>query len=75
MPLVNIRLTRREKPTTREQKAALIAGVTQLMQDVLDKRRDSVVVIIDEVDPDNWGEGGDSVTVLRERRARQGQQQ
>lgn len=71
MPLVNIRLTRRETPTTREQKAALIEGVTQLMQDVLDKRRDSVVVIIDEVDPDNWGEGGDSVTVLRERRARQ----
>lgn len=71
MPLVNIRLTRRETPTTREQKAALIEGVTKLMQDVLDKRRDSVVVIIDEVDPDNWGEGGDSVTVLRERRARQ----
>ena len=72
MPLVNIRLTRRETPTTPEQKAALIAGVTQLMQDVLNKRRDSVVVIIDEVDPDNWGEGGEPVTVLRERRARQG---
>jgi len=75
MPLVNIRLTRREQPTTREQKAALIAGVTQLMQDVLAKRADSVVVIIDEVDPDNWGEGGESVTMLRERRARQQQQQ
>jgi len=68
MPLVNIRLTRRDMPTTREQKAALIAGVTQLMQDVLVKRRESVVVIIDEVDPDNWGEGGESVAVLRERR-------
>lgn len=69
MPLVNIRLTRREQPATREQKAALIAGVTQLMQTVLDKRPDSVVVIIDEVDPDNWGEGGETVTVLRQRRA------
>lgn len=75
MPLVNIRLTRRDTPTTREQKAALIAGVTQLMEDVLNKRRDSVVVIIDEIDPDNWGEGGEPVTVLRDRRARQGQQQ
>jgi len=37
-------------------------------KDVLDKRRESVVVIIDEVDPDNWGEGGESVAVLRERR-------
>ena len=68
MPLVNICLTRRDQPTTREQKAALIAGVTQLMQTVLDKKPDSVVVIIDEVDPDNWGEGGESVTVLRQRR-------
>ncbi|MDB5895601.1 MAG: 4-oxalocrotonate tautomerase [Rhodoferax sp.] len=71
MPLVNIRLTRRDQPTTREQKAALIAGVTQLMQDVLAKRADSVVVIIDEIDPDNWGEGGESVTVLRQRRTGQ----
>lgn len=68
MPLVNIRLTRRDEPTTREQKDALIAGVTQLMQDVLAKRPESVVVIIDEVDPDNWGEGGVAVRVLRERR-------
>ena len=74
MPLGNIRLTRRELATTREQKAALIAGVTQLMQDVLAKRADSVVVIIDEIDPDNWGEGGESVTVLRDRRAKQSQQ-
>ena len=71
MPLVNIRLTRRDEPTTREQKAALIAGVTQLMQDVLAKRPESVVVIIDEVDPDNWGEGGESVRVLREKRKAQ----
>ena len=36
MPLVNIRLARRDLPTTAAQKAALIAGVTQLMQQVLD---------------------------------------
>ena len=70
MPLVNIRLPRRDTPTTREQKAELIAGVTRLMQDVLAKRPESVVVIIDEVDPDNWGEGGEPVTVLREKRKR-----
>ena len=48
MPLVNIRLARRDVPTTAAQKAALIAGVTQLMQQVLDKRPESVTVIIDE---------------------------
>jgi phenylpyruvate tautomerase PptA (4-oxalocrotonate tautomerase family) len=26
-------------------------------------------VIIDEVDPENWGEGGEPVTALRARRA------
>ena len=53
MPLVNIRLARRDLPTTAAQKAALIAGVTQLMQQVLDKRPESVTVIIDEVDLQN----------------------
>jgi len=68
MPLINIRLARRDEPTTTEQKAALIAGVTQLMQQVLDKRPETVTVIIDEVDPQNWGQGGEPVTVIRQRR-------
>ena len=68
MPLVTIRIARRATPTTVEQKAKLIAGVTDVVQAVLDKRRESVTVIIDEVDPDNWGEGGVAVT---QRRAQQ----
>jgi 4-oxalocrotonate tautomerase len=65
MPLVQIRLARRDAPTTTDPKAALIAGITDLMQRVLDKRRESVVVNIDEVDPENWGEGGEPVTRIR----------
>jgi 4-oxalocrotonate tautomerase len=68
MPLVTIRLARREVPTTAEQKAQLIRGVTRLLQDVLAKRPEDVVVVIDEIDPDNWGQGGESATVLRQRR-------
>ena len=67
MPLVNIRLARRDVPTTAAQKAALIAGVTQLMRQVLDKRPVSVTVIIEEIDPENWGQGGEPVTVIRQR--------
>ena len=70
MPVVTIRLARREPPTTREQKTRLIAGVTQLLQDVLAKRAADVVVLIDEIDPDNWGQGGETATVLRQRRGR-----
>lgn len=69
MPLVTLRLARRATPTSAEQKAKLIAGITDVVQTVLDKRRESVTVIIDEVDPENWGEGGEPVTVLRQRRA------
>lgn len=65
MPLVTLRIARRATPTTAEQKAQLIAGITDVVQTVLDKRRESVTVIIDEVDPDNWGEGGESVTRRR----------
>jgi len=68
MPLVTLRIARRATPTTTEQKAALIAGITDVVQTVLDKRRESVTVIIDEVDADNWGEGGVSVAVKREQR-------
>lgn len=63
MPYVNIRITR--EGATAAQKAALIEGVTQLLQDVLGKNRSTTFVIIDEVETDNWGIGGEPVTKLR----------
>jgi 4-oxalocrotonate tautomerase len=63
MPYVNIRITR--EGTTVEQKAALIKGATQLLVDVLGKNPATTVVVIDEVDTDNWGIGGESITVRR----------
>ena len=69
MPLVTVRIARRPQPTSAAQKAELIAGLTEVVARVLDKRRDSVTVILDEVDPENWGEGGEPVTAVRARRA------
>lgn len=63
MPYVNIRITR--EGVTSEQKAQLIAGATQLLVDVLGKNPATTVVVIDEVDTDNWGIGGESITVRR----------
>lgn len=63
MPFVNIRITR--DGATAEQKARLIKGVTDLLVDVLDKNPATTVVIIDEVETDNWGIGGASVTARR----------
>ena len=65
MPYVNIRITR--EGATAEQKARLIAGATQLLVDVLGKNPQTTVVVIDEVDTDNWGIGGESVTLRRAR--------
>jgi len=65
MPYVNIRITR--EGATPEQKAALIKGATQLLVDVLGKNPQTTVVVIDEVETDNWGVGGESVTARRKR--------
>jgi 4-oxalocrotonate tautomerase len=69
MPYVNIKITR-EGHVTAAQKKALIAGVTQLIGDVLHKNTKSLVVTIDEVDMDNWGIGGVPVTEIRKAAAK-----
>lgn len=63
MPYINIRITR--EGATAEQKAELIRGATDLMVRVLNKNPASTFVVIDEVETDNWGVGGESVTTLR----------
>jgi 4-oxalocrotonate tautomerase len=70
MPLVTITLAKREPATSPEKKAQLIAGVTDLLVATLGKRAEDVVVLIEEVDPDNWGQGGITATELRRRRAK-----
>jgi len=65
MPYVNIKITR--EGATPEQKARLIEGATALLRDVLGKNPATTVVVIDEVDTDNWGIGGETVTVRRAR--------
>ena len=63
MPYVNIRITK--EGATPEQKARLIQDVTQLLVDVLGKNPETTVVVIDEVDTDNWGIAGETVTIRR----------
>lgn len=65
MPYVNIRITR--EGVTPEQKATLIRGVTQLLVEVLGKNPQTTFVVIDEIDTDNWGIAGKTVTARRRR--------
>jgi len=65
MPYINIKVT--DEQVTKAQKEALIKGATQLLVDVLGKNPATTVVVIDEVNTDNWGIGGEVVTKLRKR--------
>lgn len=65
MPYVNIKVTR--EGVTPGQKAELIAGVSTLLQRVLNKDPSLTHVVIDEVDLENWGVGGLPVPQYRQR--------
>lgn len=65
MPYVNIKIT--EETVTQEQKQKLIKGVTDLLQNVLGKNPKTTIVVIDEVNTDNWGIAGETVTKRRKR--------
>ena len=63
MPFVNIKITK--ESATADQKAELIKGATDLLVKVLGKNPKTTFVVIDEVETDNWGVGGKSITELR----------
>jgi 4-oxalocrotonate tautomerase len=65
MPYIKIEITR--EGVTREQKQALIKGVTDLMTNVLNKDPQLTNVVIQEIDLDDWGLAGEQVSVLREK--------
>ena len=56
MPYVNVRIT--DEGVTPAQKAAVIAGVTGVLVDVLGKDPATTHVVIDEVPLANWGVAG-----------------
>jgi 4-oxalocrotonate tautomerase len=67
MPLIKIQVT--NEGVTAEQKKLLIKGATDLLVSVLNKNPATTFVIIEEVETDNWGVGGVSVTERRKQQA------
>lgn len=63
MPYVNFKLT--PEGLTAEKKARLIQAVADLLETELGKNPETTIVIIDEIDTDNWGVAGRSVTDRR----------
>jgi 4-oxalocrotonate tautomerase len=64
MPFVNVKITSGPE-VTREKKAAVVAGISNVLVDILQKKPESIHIVIDEVDPDNWGFTGALVSELR----------
>ena len=67
MPYVNVRITR--EGVTAEQKALIVKEITETLGRVLGKRPEHTHVIIDEVDPENWGFAGVLTTEYRKKSA------
>lgn len=53
MPVVNLQITK--DGVTAEQKARIVAEITETLHRVLDKRPEHTHIIIEEIDPQNWG--------------------
>jgi 4-oxalocrotonate tautomerase len=68
MPYILIQVTK--DGVTSEQKRTLIRGATDLVVNTLKKDPATTFVVIEEVDTDNWGVAGLSVTERRKASAR-----
>lgn len=67
MPYVQVRITR--EGASAEQKAELIARITELLARVLGKEPATTFVVIEEVELEDWGVGGLPVAEFRRMRA------
>lgn len=67
MPYVNVKITR--DGVTARQKAQIVAEITATLERVLGKRPEYTHIVIDEIDPENWGFAG---MLTSEYRMRQG---
>lgn len=66
MPFVNIKVA---GSITVEQKNELYRRTAEMLQDVLGKNPKSTYTVIEEVDPDNWAVGDESLTELRKNKS------
>ncbi len=55
MPVVEVHM---RTGRSAEEKRRLIESMTDVITQVLGSRRERVVVLLDEIDPGSWGQGG-----------------
>lgn len=67
MPFVHVRITR--DGTSPTQKRQLVQEITATLERVLGKSPELTHIVIDEIETDNWGHGGQLVTDRRRNEA------
>ncbi|MND94682.1 putative tautomerase [compost metagenome] len=67
MPYILIQITKEN--VSIQQKQQLIQEATELMVRVLNKDPATTFVVIDEVETDNWGVAGETVSTIRKRQS------
>ncbi len=67
MPMINVKITR--EGASAEQKSQVIAEMTEVLARVLGKNPETTIVIIEEVETENWGIASESVSERRKRGA------
>jgi len=65
MPYVNVRITK--GGVTAAQKRRIVEEITQTLVSVLGKKPEHTHIIIDEIEPENWGFAGMLTSEYRKR--------
>ncbi|MCX8085008.1 MAG: 4-oxalocrotonate tautomerase family protein [Calditerrivibrio sp.] len=67
MPVITVKMTKEHGGATTEQKRVLIRKITSAFVEVMGRGEKTTVVIIEEVDMENYGIGGEQVSEIRKR--------
>lgn len=65
MPYVNVKITK--DGTSVEQKKRVVEEITQTLISVLGKKPEHIHIVIDEIEPENWGYAGMLTTEFRKK--------
>lgn len=70
MPYINVKITK--DGATIEQKRQIVEEMTQTLVSVLNKKPEHVHIVIDEVEPENWGFAGMLTNEYRKKKSSEG---
>lgn len=65
MPYVNVKITK--DGVSAEQKRQIVAEITDTLVRVLGKKPEHTHIVIDEIEPENWGFAGMLTTEFRKK--------